>query len=164
MTLSLPPSSMCGSVANGLFPPFLSNSMCGILIGVPRIELPRNGLFPPFATLPRIAPPYADRYLAIIRRDYYFTQREWDRTVGYGKVPKERELGDLIEDKVFLDVNVTPEDTVITVQSSPMESMDSARKLMREINGCNCPDCLEGHCPCTANGECQDCLCEKCGA
>tara|TARA_R110000765_G_scaffold375478_1_gene466117 strand:- start:146 stop:466 length:321 start_codon:yes stop_codon:yes gene_type:complete len=101
--------------------------------------------------------------VTFIRRDYYFTQREWDRVVGYGKVPKERELGDLIENRAFLDVNVTPEETVITVQSSPLKSIDTARKLMREINGCNCPDCLEGHCLCTAKGECQDCLCEKCG-
>jgi hypothetical protein len=76
--------------------------------------------------------------VTFIRRDYYFTQREWDRVVGYGKVPKERELGDLIED-------------------------EAVRKLMSEKNGCNCPDCLEGHCLCTAKGECQDCLCEKCG-
>ena len=24
------------------------------------------------------------------QREYYYTQREWDRTVGYGKVPDER--------------------------------------------------------------------------
>jgi hypothetical protein len=27
---------------------------------------------------------------SIRNRDYYFTQREWDRVVGYGKVPKDR--------------------------------------------------------------------------
>ena len=101
--------------------------------------------------------------VTFIRRDYYFTQRGWDRTVGYGKVPKERELGGLIENKVFMDVSVAHGKTVITVQSSPMESIEAARKLVREINGCNCPDCLMGHCLCTAKGQCQDCLCDKCG-
>ena len=43
-----------------------------------------------------------------------YTQREWDRTVGWGKVPKEYKLNDPIWDKRWISDNdeevQTPED------------------------------------------------------
>lgn len=34
----------------------------------------------------------SNKYTRSIDEDYYFSQREWDRTVGYGVVPKERNI------------------------------------------------------------------------
>ncbi len=71
-------------------------------------------------------------------RDYYFTQREWDRAVGYGTVPVARWAWchKILGGEINFD---------------------------QEKTSCDCPECLEGHCRCTDTGKCGECLCDKCG-
>ena len=37
-----------------------------------------------------------------------YTQRQWDRTVGWGKVPKEYEMNDTIKDEYHVDPDKRP--------------------------------------------------------